>query len=70
MNLKITILGDNSVGKSSLLAKTFYSYTKDTLGPDMITRKTTIGDKILTVQVDIKLCIITFYYILKFHYDS
>lgn len=61
MNLKITILGDNSVGKSSLLAKKFYSYTEDTLGPDMITRKTTIDNKILTVQFSIKLCIIQFY---------
>lgn len=51
MNLKITILGDNSVGKSSLLMEKFYSYTNDTLGPDMTTKKTTIGDKIVTVQV-------------------
>lgn len=55
MDLKIMILGDSSVGKSSLLAEKFYLYTEDTLGPYMTIRKTIIDDKTLTVQVLIKL---------------
>ncbi|GAB1228228.1 hypothetical protein ENUP19_0380G0056 [Entamoeba nuttalli] len=52
---KIVILGDSSVGKTSLLqqyiTKTFAEQTKSTVGADFITREIDIDGKIIALQI-------------------
>jgi len=53
--LKIIILGDSGVGKSSLMNqyvnKKFSSQYKATIGADFLTKEVTIEDKLVTLQI-------------------
>lgn len=56
MDLKIVILGDEAVGKSSLLAEKFSPYTKITCEPDIKSRQFTIDNQIVNVKVLVLIC--------------
>lgn len=60
--LKVIILGDTGVGKTSLMNqfvnKKFSGQYKATIGADFLTKEVTVDDRIVTMQV----C----YYILKY----
>lgn len=64
MNLKIVVLGDEAVGKSSLLAEQFFPYTKITIKPDIKTKPFTINDRIINVKVLVLICVLSFNLIL------
>ncbi len=53
--LKIIILGDSGVGKSSLMNqyvnRKFSSQYKATIGADFLTKEVMIDDKLVTLQV-------------------
>lgn len=54
INLKIVILGDTFVGKTSLLSEKYYSdYIQPNLGTNFITKEIMVDDKILSIEVSL-----------------
>lgn len=57
VSLKITILGDSFVGKTSLMHqyvnKKFNSEYKETIGADFFTKNYIIGERVVTMQVSL-----------------
>lgn len=52
IHLKIVILGDSSVGKTSLLAEKYYPENiQPNLGTNFMTKAITIEDKVLSIEV-------------------
>lgn len=52
IHLKIVILGDSSVGKTSLLAEKYYSENiEPNLGTNFMTKDISIEDKVLSIEV-------------------
>ncbi|RMZ82443.1 hypothetical protein DV737_g2071, partial [Chaetothyriales sp. CBS 132003] len=53
--LKVIILGDSGVGKTSLMNqyvnKKFWTTYKATIGADFLTKEVTVGDRIVTLQL-------------------
>ncbi|KAK8942203.1 hypothetical protein KSP40_PGU002419 [Platanthera guangdongensis] len=53
--LKIIVLGDSGVGKTSLMnqypCKKFFQQYKATIGADFVTKEVLIGDRIVTLQI-------------------
>lgn len=53
--LKVIILGDSSVGKTSLMNqyvnKRFSNQYKATIGADFLTKEVVVDDRVVTVQV-------------------
>lgn len=53
--LKVIILGDSSVGKTSLMNqyvnKRFSNQYKATIGADFLTKEVVIDDKVVTMQI-------------------
>lgn len=56
--LKVIILGDSGVGKTSLMnqyvSKRYTEAYKATIGADFLTKEVMIGDKLVTLQVCVK----------------
>lgn len=51
-HLKIVVLGDSSVGKTSLLAEKYYSENiEPNLGTNFMTKDITIEDEVLSIEV-------------------
>lgn len=54
--LKVIILGDSGVGKTSLMnqyvSQRYTEQYKATIGADFLTKEVTIEDKLVTLQVD------------------
>lgn len=54
--LKVIILGDSSVGKTSLMnqyvTKRFSNQYKATIGADFLTKEVVIDDRVVTMQVN------------------
>lgn len=63
--LKVIILGDSSVGKTSLMNqyvnKRFSNQYKATIGADFLTKEVVVDDRVVTMQVGICLFITYFY---------
>lgn len=57
--LKVIILGDSSVGKTSLMNqyvnKRFSNQYKATIGADFLTKEVVVDDRVVTMQVNQKL---------------
>ena len=55
--LKVIILGDSSVGKTSLMNqyvnKRFSNQYKATIGADFLTKEVVVDDRVVTMQVSI-----------------
>lgn len=53
--LKVIILGDSSVGKTSLMnqyvTKRFSNQYKATIGADFVTKEVVIDDRVVTMQI-------------------
>lgn len=53
--LKVIILGDSSVGKTSLMNqyvnKRFSNQYKATIGADFLTKEVVVDDKVVTMQI-------------------
>lgn len=53
--LKVVILGDSSVGKTSLMnqyvSKRFSNQYKATIGADFLTKEIVVDDRVVTMQV-------------------
>lgn len=58
--LKVIILGDSSVGKTSLMNqyvnKRFSNQYKATIGADFLTKEVVVDDRVVTMQVSRALC--------------
>lgn len=56
--LKVIILGDSSVGKTSLMNqyvnKRFSNQYKATIGADFLTKEVVVDDRVVTMQVNVK----------------
>lgn len=57
--LKVIILGDSSVGKTSLMNhyvnKTFFTEYKSTIGADFLTKDVVVDNRVVTMQVSLGL---------------
>lgn len=66
--LKVIILGDTGVGKTSLMNqyvnKRFSNQYKATIGADFLTKDIMIDDRVVTMQI------VSFYLILNFNNNS
>lgn len=62
--LKVIILGDSSVGKTSLMNqyvnKRFSNQYKATIGADFLTKEVVVDDRVVTMQVSQKLVCLFF----------
>lgn len=56
--LKVIILGDSSVGKTSLMnqyvKKHFSNQYKATIGADFLTKEVVVDDRVVTMQVNVQ----------------